>query len=360
MNSKKKNLVLGAGVSGRAAAALSWHNGIECDIYNDQQLSDQHNIDLLEMGCIIHYALPSLENYQKLILSPGVHPDHPLVRIAQNANLEILSEIDFALEAFDGKLIAVTGTNGKSTCTSMITHILNGIGIEAVACGNIGKAASQCILDGEDKIWWVMEISSYQLETSRPLETQISLFLSFSPDHLERHGSMQNYFDAKWTIFQSATKAIVTQEVLDALKVYKINAPDDPYEILPDEPSNAGDLSSLPLNTAHDQRNAAIAAYIVSTCSDQTVKEGLQKLKNFKSLEHRFESIPGPRGSQQMVVNDSKSTNVACTQLSIQNMPRSFLLLMGGLGKNESFAPLAQFRDKIDELWAFGTAWKTN
>lgn len=336
----QKVLILGAGRSGQGAAKLCAKLGLSAlllDLGQDKDLAQLQNIDLL-------------------VVSPGIHLSHPLIREAQRLEIFMLSELDFARLHFNGQLIAVTGTNGKSTTTAMIAHILQKQGRRAIACGNIGLAACEVVAGDEVFDIWALEVSSYQLELSRRLRADVAVFTSFSPDHLERHGSLKNYFLAKWQLSKQLMPdgaVVFGRSFFDHLtQTMHLNSP--PHKKI----FHAEDL--LPVGTfpknlflKHDHLNASMAASACAHVLDVAPESLLEGLNDFEALPYRYNYLGRLRG--QDVFNDSKSTNVDAVLRCLENQSRQVVLMLGGHGgKSEDFSPILKFKDHLRAVLLFG------
>lgn len=392
----KKVLVIGAGVSGRGAAALLRARGHFVVISDNRVLSDELRSQLVQMHVNVldgGHHLSHLDGIDAVVVSPGVATDHPLLLGAANASLPVFSEIDLALNEFTGTLIAITGTNGKSTVTAMTAHMLQSRGVSATAGGNIGIPPS--LLAAQDHLpeYLVLELSSYQLEQSRPINANVGVFTSFSFDHMARHGSMENYFDAKWKLFARKnyhSVAILSEEVVRtaigfrkaklAIKTYIVAHSRnvsrnwiqlvngwDPNAIcveidedgrvlqLPNEQAIAKlDTTSLP--EYHNQLNAVYAGLSVAHALSIEFGLALSAIGGFRGLPHRCETVGIFAGHR--IINDSKSTNVESTMVALASQKQPVILFLGGKGKGESFEPLLRYRDRILRVVTFGFSGK--
>ncbi len=373
-------LIVGAGRSALGAARLLRGEGNAVTISDIEEKFPEVLKSLRETGSevIIGPQGPALlEGVDALVVSPGLSPKIPLLAAAREKGLPILSEIDIALARFSGTMLGVTGTNGKSTTTLLLAHFLNAAGIKAEASGNIGVAPSLLLAEGHNPQAFVLELSSYQLDYSEPLKNSVSLFMSFAPDHMERHGTMENYFRAKWKLIMAAEDLVILpRKILAFAKEYGMPWPKAPMlQILLDdeEPVLAPHSALLTIDTrkgamrsrlfphpmdfgmkleVHNQLNVAAAfAACFSITRDTHV---LASLKDFAWLPYRFQKIGTLAG--QAVYNDSKSTNVESTEIALQSLDQPCLLLLGGAGKGESYRPLLAHRSRIRKLITFGAS----
>ena len=196
-------LVVGAGVSGSAALQLLTKRNIPCALFEERELSAEVK-GFIDDNKIPHYSQnpDDLSRYNALCLSPGIPFTNPLVVTAQKLGLEITNDVNIARNYFSGEIIGVTGTNGKSTVTSLLAHMLTRAGVRSEAGGNIGISPATLLCEKPLAETWVLELSSYQLETVRNLKPVVAIWTTFAGDHLARHGSLRNYFIAKWRLVE--------------------------------------------------------------------------------------------------------------------------------------------------------------
>ena len=307
-----------------------------------------------------------------------------MVTEAQKKGLPLYSEIDLALANYHGDVIAVTGTNGKSTTVTMVAHLLQELGYPASLAGNIGCPPSTLVAEKSLADTLVLELSSYQLESSRPIKAKIVIFTSLSPDHLEHHGTLKDYYLAKWRLFAALPRgaiAIMPAAVWRIAQSHDLLVPKHvTLDILADSgaKSTYSDLpgsafiytagspglqlptgknlgtTSLQKLLLHDRCNASLSAIAVARLLGLALEQVLTKFENFDGLEHRCQRLGTVKGYP--FYNDSKSTNVASTLTALQAMDQPVHLLLGGLSKGESFAPLLAERRKIKMIYLFGAS----
>jgi UDP-N-acetylmuramoylalanine--D-glutamate ligase len=303
-------LVLGLARSGLAAAAALERRGIAV-VRADRSLGNDEDLSLLEgVGLIVK--------------SPGVPREHPVVA---GARVPVWGEVELAARLLPARLVGVTGTNGKTTTSELLGAMLG-----ATVAGNVGRALSE--LDGEvaDGELVVVELSSFQLEDVHELRCTAAVLLNLEPDHLDRHGSFEAYRDAKLRIFENQRAgdvAVVPRgfgPVPGAARRVEFDA-DDP---LPAEPRLRG---------RHNRENAAAATAAARALGtpDERIAEAL---RTFAGVEHRLEDVATVDGV--LYVNDSKATNVGAALRALAAIDAPIVLVAGGRGKGESFAPLAE------------------
>jgi UDP-N-acetylmuramoylalanine--D-glutamate ligase len=335
-------LVLGLARSGQAAALALARRG-EPVVAVDQS-TDLDVGRLAAAGVEVRLGTDEdslLEGMDVLIKSPGVPADAPLVAGARGRGVPVWSEVELGARLLSNPILGVTGTNGKTTTSELL-----GVMLGAPVAGNVGRAL--CELDGEVAAgeWIVCELSSFQLEDIDEFRPHIGVLLNLEPDHLDRHGSFGAYRDAKLRIFENQTAAdtaVVPRgfpTVGDARRVDF--AGDDP---MPAEPRIPG---------AHNRENAAAAtaAARAAGISDKRIAEAL---RSFPGVPHRLEEVAEIGGVR--FVNDSKATNAAAARRAIASYDEPLHVILGGLGKNESYAELAaDLRERGARSYLIGAA----
>ncbi len=346
-------LVLGAGVSGLSAAKLLKQKGHKVSISDSKPLSPELTEQLRQWQIV---PLPNqdksiLTGIDRIVLSPGIPPTMPILKEAAKLSIEVISEVDLALEFFSGTIIAVTGTNGKSTTCKMIEHIMRRQSLEAVACGNIGVPPSERIHQHCQDDYWVMELSSYQLEISKQIDSRVAIFTSFSEDHLARHKSMESYFLAKWRVFHKGDQTkIMSPEAYSYAEKMLIHNQFTNLKVI--QKPLALDYSSLPFVTKHDRLNASFAVLAAKQFVKKDQQILLDSLKDFKTLPHRYEQLITPKGFN--IINDSKATNLDSVMRALESTLDPCILMLGGQPKGESFEKLKSYKGKINQVICFG------
>ena len=353
MGAKDAYLVLGMGKSGTSAARLLKQRGLDVHAYDDVKTSLPPDLSDVRL------FTGSLEDfpYKHVIASPGLPQNHPVLKTARERRIPVISEIDLALEGYGGQVIAVTGTNGKSTTSALIDHLIRKLGRQVAFGGNIGVPLSELAFKGLPD-YLVLEISSYQAMGSFLLAPRVSVFTNFSSDHLEMHGTIQEYFKAKMRLIDQTledghlvTESPVLTLIKDKGYLYPKNT------VLSDQlPSSFYDdlkAHSL-LQEPHNLQNAAQAVLGVSFLLNLDFKSILPHLRSFGGLEHRCEVVG--RLGHSLIVNDSKATNVNSTLTALAAYEGRILLLLGGRPKQESMAPILKFKEKIARIITFGEA----
>ncbi len=400
-------LIIGGGISGLGAAKLLRSRGESVRVTDAKKLGDDRRRPFLDLGVDLQDGTESqkvLTGVHTLVLSPGVPPSNPLVLSGEQRGLKIMTEIDLGLKHFNekgGKLIAITGTNGKSTICVMTEHILSRAGYRVTAGGNLGDPLTAMIAEGRSREYLVLELSSYQLELSRFVQPEVAGITSFSYDHQGRHKTLENYFHAKWNIFnqirQSGTAILPssiyeTAKRLDCPEIkgqrYIIQTEDGGpvggctgFESLDKTPlknslkdsqtqffrikmgqkrvfneneQEIANLSKFHLGQKHNIYNAVFSSLAVSALTKENLSNLIGYLSDFRGLPHRCELVGHING--EPVINDSKSTNVESTMVAVASQEKPVLLMLGGEGKGESFEPLTKFFSNVAAVIIFGAS----
>ncbi len=338
-------LVVGLARSGRAAIAALQRAGKEVVAYDRDETVALDDLDVTDL-VLGDWDAASLSGVGLLVKSPGVPETAPPVVAARQAGVPVISEIELGARLLPNPILGITGTNGKTTTTALLGAMFAAAGIPAEVAGNIGRPLTSLV--GTDPgAWVVCELSSFQLEDVETLRPRIAVLLNLEPDHVDRHGSFESYRDAKLRVFenQGATDVAVVPRGFAPVpgRARRTEfAGDDP---LPAEPRIPG---------AHNRENAAAAtaAARAAGIGDGAIAEALL---TFPGVEHRIEELATIAGVRY--VNDSKATNVAAALRAVASFPGSRLhVILGGLGKKESYAPLAQALARDDRAYLIGAA----
>jgi UDP-N-acetylmuramoylalanine--D-glutamate ligase len=316
-----------------------------------------------------------LRNHDLLIPSPGVSADAPLLLAARAMNLTIWSEIELADRFLRGRLIAITGSNGKTTTTSLVEHILRSAGFATILAGNIGTPLIACVESTREETITVAELSSFQLELIEQFRPDIGVFLNLTPDHLDRHHTLEAYAAAKARIFENQTRQDAA--ILNA---------DDPAmpPLAPSHPQvfwfsrrqrveqgaflNGDEIlfrhsereevilrrADIPLVGAHNLENvlAAVAATRLAGAQSAAIARGV---KSFAGVEHRLEFVSEIAGVRYY--NDSKATNVDAAIKALEAFPGRVLIILGGKDKGSDYTALQQpLREKAVLALLIGAA----
>lgn len=357
--------VVGAGKSGVSAALLAkklGHSVFLTEKGNEEKFSsavsilNKHSIEC-EFG---GHSDGVLTNTELLVVSPGVPPQSDLLRSAEIRRIPIISELEFASQQISNPIVAITGTNGKTTTTALTQYIFETAGVPSIACGNIGVPLSQLIVDGlDEKTWLIIETSSYQLDRIQTFSPRIATILNMTADHLSYHGTMEAYIQAKHRIYENQDSTAEYIYNLDDSTTYpseKIRADVSSFS-LQSEPEfgmyadndkvyfteNGSRIhcllrSELGLPGIHNCYNSMAAALIARKAGISIMKiaKGLQ---TFQGVEHRLEAVRTLNGVRY--VNDSKATNVDSTKYALTSYDSPIIWIAGGRGDNNNYEMLS-------------------
>jgi UDP-N-acetylmuramoylalanine--D-glutamate ligase len=356
----RKALVIGGGISGFGASLLLRKLGVAVTLSDQQSVNATYHERLINEGVEVFdkgHQMDHINNCDLVIASPGVPASNILLQIAVKNQLLILSEIDLSLGIYPGKIIGITGTNGKSTICSMTEHALNALGFNAKAGGNFGDPPSLMIAENRAPSILVLELSSYQLELSRHFQASSVSFSNFSPDHLARHGTIEEYFKIKWSIFERLNKdglGVLTEKILEMAKSLKLPIPKK-YVTIDD--TSFQSKSDYFTHFSHNIINAKTSLALIRPFLDDSSSKIDFALDNFKGLPYRCEKICEFQGFA--IYNDSKSTNVASSISALKGFSQNIVLMLGGQGKGESFEPIKEYKNIIRHLVTFGHSGKS-
>lgn len=371
----KRVLILGLGISGRSATEflLSQKALVHgCD--RDFNIINSHPEiqSLKERGLIIHSEkeFQNLEQFEHMIVSPGISPSHPLVLAAKQIGIPTMGEIELGCLAIENPMIGITGTNGKTTVTLLVTHVLNHAGYPAKALGNVGVPLTRELLCMDPHHTIVLELSSYQIETLYQTCLNYGAILNITPNHLDRHQTMEGYAKAKCDIVRALKpegELLMEERAWNAyghfLKVkkpllYGYSHTSDYFTDLSSvfrKGRKAFDLpSSLKGRKSHDLENI-LAAYAL--CVERNVSEEafLEALESFKKPDHRIQFLTKQRGVSYY--DDSKGTNLDAVIRAVESLQGPVILIAGGVDKGADYIPwLEVFKNKVKLICAIGQA----
>ena len=344
----KRIVVLGAGESGTGAAILAKEKGFDVFVSDCGTISDPYRALLDQNGVPWEDGRHSEElilNADEVVKSPGIPLTAPLIQKLQAQGTPIISEIEFASRYTKAKMICITGSNGKTTTTSLIFYILKQAGLNVGLAGNIGNSLALQVAH-EDHDYYVIELSSFQLDNMYDFKADIAILLNITPDHLDRYDyKFQNYVDAKFRITRNQTKEDsfiywAEDPVIDReMKKIQLGATLYPYGFSVPNPLPVSE-EELALKGRHNVLNsmaATIAANVVGI-KKEIIRESL---KTFQGVEHRLQYVATVRGVRW--INDSKATNVNSCWYALESMTTPTVLILGGKDKGNDYS-------EIDEL----------
>jgi UDP-N-acetylmuramoylalanine--D-glutamate ligase len=358
----KRIVVLGAAESGVGAAVLAKKEGFDVFVSDMSKIKDKYKQMLDERGISWEEGQHTEElilNASEIVKSPGIPETAPMVAKAIQAGIPIISEIEFAGRYTKSKMICITGSNGKTTTTSLIYHIFKAAGYDAGLAGNIGHSLALQVAE-EPHEYYIIELSSFQLDNMYDFRADIAVLLNITPDHLDRYDfKMQNYVDSKMRILQNQTQddafiywaddPIISRE----LKKYDIKAVQCPFSLVKKAgvigyieegqykleypiPFNM-EQEELSLTGTHNVYNSLAAGLAANIAGIK--KEVIRKsLSDFPGVEHRLEKVCRVRGVEY--INDSKATNVDACWYALESMKTPTILIIGGKDKGNDYEPI--------------------
>jgi UDP-N-acetylmuramoylalanine--D-glutamate ligase len=379
----KKVLVVGLGKSGLAAALFLRHRGAQVTV-SDVRSAEALAKDipaLLEEGIMVEaggHGLLTFRRQDLIVVSPGVPLNTPELAQVRSFGLPVIGELELAARFIKGRILAITGSNGKTTTTALLGDILQAADIPTLVGGNIGVPVIGLVDESTDETWSVLEVSSFQLESTQLFHPSIAVILNITPDHLDRHGSFENYALAKERIFAAqgehdcvvlnADNARAAQAATRSkAKVYWFSVEHSVpqgawlqeghlvYRPAPDVPQEVVMLlSGIPLKGAHNVENvlAAVCAARLAGASPNAIRRAIE---SFQAVEHRLEFVARVNGVEYY--NDSKATNVDATAKAIAAFDSGIHLILGGKDKGSDYNLLAPLlRARVRAVYTIGAA----
>lgn len=379
----KKILVVGLGKSGRAAALFLRRRGAQVtvsDVRSAEALGREIPA-LLEEGIAVEaggHGLLTFRRQDLIVVSPGVPLDTPELAQVRSFGLPIIGEVELAARFLKGKALAITGSNGKTTTTSLCGATLEAGGLPVQVGGNIGLPVIALVEGSRDDGWSVLELSSFQLETTEKFRPEIAVILNITPDHLDRHGTFENYAAAKERIFANqrpddalvlnadddvaskvaararsqifwfSRQRVVRQGafVHEAAIVFRASEQSAPEFILK--------LEDIPLKGSHNVENvlAAVCASRLAGVSAEAIRGAV---RGFRAVEHRLEFVANIGGVDYY--NDSKATNVDAAAKAIASFAGGVHLILGGKDKNSDYRQLRPLlEERVKAVYTIGAA----
>jgi UDP-N-acetylmuramoylalanine--D-glutamate ligase len=374
----KRIVILGAGESGAGSAVLAAGKGFEVFVSDSGGIKDKYrellgnqNIAFEENG----HTESLILNAAEVIKSPGIPEKAPMIVALHERGIPVISEIEFAARYTDAVKICITGSNGKTTTTNLIWHLLTKAGMKVAMCGNVGSSFALAVHEGGYD-YYVIELSSFQLDNMYDFRAEVAILTNITPDHLDRYGYvMQNYVDAKFRIARNQTPddyliycaddEIIAAELpkltsgvrllpfsLDKSEGMAAYIEDDSITIDHNEKTRLMTMHDLALKGRHNAYNsmaAAIAGKVLNIRKD-IIRESLS---DFQGVEHRLEPVLTVCGIN--FVNDSKATNVNSTWYALECMPSGIVWIAGGVDKGNDYSELLQLvRLKVKAIVCLG------
>jgi UDP-N-acetylmuramoylalanine--D-glutamate ligase len=379
----KKVLVVGLGKSGLAAALFLRRRGAQVTV-SDVRSAEALAKDipaLLEEGIMVEtggHGLLTFRRQDLIVVSPGVPLNTPELAQVRSFGRPVIGELELAARFLKGRTLAITGSNGKTTTTALLGEILKEAGIPTLVGGNIGVPVVALIDQSTDETWSVLEVSSFQLESTVEFHPSIAVILNITPDHLDRHGSFESYALAKERIFASqnerdfvvlnADNARASQAAShsaarvywfsvehavgqgawleEGFVVYRAAEDAAPERIMP--------LSGIPLKGLHNIENV-LAAVVAARLAGAPAEAVRRAIEAFQAVEHRLEFVAAINGVD--FYNDSKATNVDATAKAVAAFQSGIHLILGGKDKGSDYTQLAQLlRERVRAVYTIGSA----
>ena len=380
----KRIVILGGGESGAGCGILALKQGFDVFVSDSGMLKEKycHELDAAnvsyEQG---KHTEALILNADEIIKSPGIPDKAEIIKKAKALNIPIISEIEFASRYTTAKHLAITGTNGKTTTTMMCYHILQKAGFNVGLGGNVGKSYARQVAE-ENFDYYVLELSSFQLDNTNTFRPDIAILCNITPDHLDRYNyEFQNYIDSKFRIAMNQTKddyfiyCADDEVTVSNLATHKIDAQklpfsygkvmqegayvaDKEFHLLENQSTTPNKILTMFINdfalkgihNSYNSMAAAIAANVLNIRKD-VIRESLI---DFQNVEHRLEYVASVGGVE--FINDSKATNVNSTWYALESMDKPVVWIVGGVDKgNDYTALLPLVKDKVKVIVCLGT-----
>ncbi len=373
-------VILGGGESGVGAALLAKQKGYDVFLSDGSSLKKEYRNELTEAGIAFEegqHTEDLILNADEVMKSPGIPEKAAIVKMIRTKGIPVISEVELAYRyKGNSKIIAITGSNGKTTTTALTFHICKEAGLDAALVGNIGDSfAKQVALD--PRPLYVVEVSSFQLDDIETFRPDIAILTNITEDHLDRYEyKFENYIRSKFriTMNQQANDTFIycadDEVTLKYLTEYNIKSNQLPISMKRELPNGAfikdGDMYvrtgqdfttmsvfDFALKGKHNQYNT-MAACVATTTMDIRKDKIRDAVKNFQSLEHRMEHVATVRGVD--FINDSKATNVNSTWYALESMTKPTILILGGVDKGNDYSLIADLmKEKVKAIICLGT-----
>jgi len=368
----KKIVVLGGGISGVGAALLAKKHGYDVFLSDKGTIIDKktlrNNNIKFEEG--IH-TIEEIMTASEVVKSPGISDLDDLIKQIKDKGISIISEIEFAYRFTNSKIVAITGTNGKTTTTLLVGHILEKEGYDVLIAGNIGTGFSKSIAE-KDYDYIVLEVSSFQLDGIKDFKPDIAILLNITSDHLDRYeNSLENYIESKLQITKNQNKEdvfiynyddinivnnIKTKAKMIPFSLKKIFKTDGAFyvnnEININLNNNQMTIQDLALQGKHNVYNS-MAAAVASRVLEVRDFITRQSLQDFKNIEHRLEHVINVHGIE--FINDSKATNINSVWFALESMHKEIVWIVGGVDKGNNYEELIELvKEKVKAIVCIG------
>ncbi len=376
---EKKAVILGGGESGTGAAVLAAKQGYSVFVSDSGKIRDTYK-EVLDQRHIAWeegtHSLPRILEAHLVIKSPGIPEKAPVMKEIRKKGLEVISEIEFGARYTTAKKICITGSNGKTTTTLLIHHMMQKAGLDAGLAGNVGKSLAWQVAE-ENHDYYVIELSSFQLDDMYDFRAEVAVLMNITPDHLDRYNyEMQNYVDSKFRITQNQTPDdyfiyfLDDQVTVAEMDKRDLKATCIPFSLGPITGDGAGiqdstltinihqkqfsmSILDLALQGKHNACNSMAAGIsgMVLEIRNEKIRESLT---DFQGVEHRLERFLKVHGIE--FVNDSKATNVNSTWYALESMNHPVVWIAGGIDKGNDYSMLVDLvREKVKAIVCLGT-----
>jgi len=370
-------VILGAGESGVGSAVLAKKNGADVFVSDFGKIKDKYKQKLNEINVEWEeekHTKEKILNANEIIKSPGIPDKVEIIRLAKEKGIPVISEIEYAARYCTAYKICITGSNGKTTTTTLLHYLLKNAGLNVGIAGNVGQSwalqVAECNYD-----YYVIELSSFQLDGMYDFKADMAILMNITPDHLDRYNGMQDYTDSKMRITQNQTESDyfiycaddeITRREVDKKDIKSKKLPfslrekftDGAYkeneQLLITYHNNEFTMSILDLalkgqHNTYNSMAAGIAAQVLKI-RKEVIRESLS---NFQGVEHRLEHVLKVHGIE--FINDSKATNVNSTWYALESMPNDLIWIVGGVDKGNDYSSLEELvRKKVKAIICLG------
>ncbi len=378
MNNNRNIVILGSGESGVGAAILAQKQGYGVFVSDFGTIKEVYKLELNKRNIEFEEGQHSEEKILAadiIIKSPGIPDKAPIIKKIKEKQIEIISEIEFAYRFTKAKIIAITGSNGKTTTTSLVYHILKNAGLNVGLGGNIGDSFAKQVAE-EDKEYFVLEISSFQLDNCTTFKPHIAILTNITEDHLDRYDyKFENYISSKFSIAKNQTEVDffiyclddeVSKKYLNQFDIKAKLIPFSYYQKLEEggyiEDKNliininknkftmpTNELALQGIHNTYNSLAAGIGAKLFNVRNEK-IRDSFQ---DFKSLEHRLEFVATVKGVD--FINDSKATNVNSTWYALESMIKPTVLILGGVDKGNDYTLIKDLvKEKVKAIICLG------
>lgn len=358
--------IIGAGESGTGAAYLAKQKGFKVFVSDNKTIKEKHKTVLSQAEIEFeegNHSLKRIAEADLAIVSPGVPDSAPVVKMLLEKGIPVIDELEFAFRYNTAKIIGITGSNGKTTTTALAWHILKNGGINAGIGGNIGVSFAMQVAK-ENFDWYVLEISSFQLDRMFEFKADIAILTNITPDHLDRYSyNFENYVRSKFRILQNQTGndafiyCVDDETTMKYLPDFEVKAKQFPFSFFNEIPENGAyaqdkkliinthnttfdmTLEELALQGRHNVYNS-MAAGVAGRLIDIRKESIRESLSNFQNLEHRLEYVGQIHGVK--FINDSKATNVNSTWYALESIDTPIIWIAGGIDKGNDYSKLTE------------------